>query len=124
MELQEIDLSIGEDHTHPQINTHKQYLCSISGIYSVGYFEEIKRGLLFHNAPDSAILYDKPGINNSCWNKIYQIDETLDEAQNRAQNYFYVENFIKKHHPEKPRTSKKAVKTSYGKVVLKYKTKR
>jgi len=107
MKLEEIDLLSGDDHTHPQICTQNKYLCIIAGAYLVGQFEKVNRGLLFHNAHDSAILYDKPGINNSRWNKVYKINESEK-----------IEIGSEKH-----RASKKTVKTSCGKVVLKYKSK-
>ena len=116
MELREINLELGEDHDHNEISTNDKYLCLIGGTYWVGTFKRTNRGLIFHGWHDNAILYDKPGINDSHWNKVYQILETVDEALFRVD--------IKKAQTEKWRPrSKKVVRNSSGKVILKYKPK-
>lgn len=116
MEVKEINLELGSDHDHDDININNKHLCLIGGTYWVGTFERTKRGLVFHGWHDNAILYDKPGVNGSHWNKVYVIEETVDEALNRVD--------IKNTQTEKWRPrSKKVVRASNGKVILKYKPK-
>lgn len=116
MILEEVDLSLSREHDHPHVNTEDRYLCMIGGTYWVGKFDRSNRGLIFHGWHDNAILYDRPGLNDSHWNKIYRIVETSQEQYNR-------EN-CKQNQKERWRPrSKKVVRNSSGRVILKYKQK-
>lgn len=69
----ELDLRLGDKaHTHPDLNTTDQYLCLINNQWFIGKFFEAWFGLSFsgwHNT----LQYDKPGTNNSRWQRIIQI---------------------------------------------------
>ncbi len=113
MELRELDLTISREHDHPDIDTTQRYLCMIGGTYWVGKFERSFRGLIFHGWHDNAILYDRPGTNNSHWNKIYQIVESSKESYDRI---------VAKSNQDKSWTprDKKIVRNSNGNIILKY----
>lgn len=117
MILQEINLQTGDDHSHPELlNPNNNYVCVIGGNFLIGKFELIKRGLVLHTSHDITILYDKPGTVDSQWNKVYQILETVDEAVDRAD--------FKRAFPDKWKQARnRTVRSSAGKVLLKYKPK-
>lgn len=113
MNLEEVDLTLSREHDHHDIDTNHRYLCMIGGTYWVGKFERTLRGLIFHGWHDNAILYDRPGLNDSHWNKIYKIVETPMEAKFRQD--------MKETQTERWRPhSKKVVRNSNGRVILKY----
>jgi hypothetical protein len=115
MNLTEIDLCRGTENDHPEILVGLKYLCLIGGTYWAGTFNRINRGLIFNGWHDNVILYDRPGVNNSQWNKVFLIEESASEREYRCS--------IKEQSPKWTPRRIKLVRDSSGKIVLRCKLK-
>jgi hypothetical protein len=74
--LESIDLSKGEEHEHPDINTKDTYLCMIDAELCAGKFDRQWYGLNFRGWLSSVGLqYDKPGSNASRWKAVWRISQ-------------------------------------------------
>jgi hypothetical protein len=72
--LEEIDLSKGDGHYHPDINTKDYYLGIFHGTSSIGRFSKQWYGLNFDcQWGNYGIQFDTPGTNGSDWQKLYRI---------------------------------------------------
>jgi hypothetical protein len=73
LDLVEIDLSKGEKHEHPDINTKNLYLCRVDNQFETGYFSRQWYGLSFSGFYDAGLQFDAPGYNSSDWQQIWEI---------------------------------------------------
>lgn len=90
----EIDLSKGEKHEHPDINTEDEYLCQVRGIWHFGGFSRQWYGLNFEGYkynPGAGLQYDTPGWNSSQWERVIKVDirafdskTTIDTTRNKC----------------------------------------
>jgi hypothetical protein len=73
--LKEIDLSIGEKSTHPEIKTDgTSYLALYDGRYQTVSFGTQWYGLTSHGGHCGQ--YNKPGYNSSSWERLWEIVES------------------------------------------------
>ena len=74
IESVELDLTLGNGHEHPDIDTESYYLCKISGAWFTGKFRRQWFGLQFTGWVNPVGLqYDKPGTNASNWKRVIKL---------------------------------------------------
>lgn len=72
----ELDLSLGEKHTHPDIVVGRQYLVLLHGQWSLGHFGNNWYGLDFWPSQGhTKYQYDTPGSNGilSAWERVVEV---------------------------------------------------
>lgn len=76
IKLKEIDLTKGDEHSHPDIVVgYKLYLARVDGRYATGYFSAQWYGLNFSGFYEAGLQFDTPGSNSSQWEQLWEIVE-------------------------------------------------
>lgn len=71
---EELDLTKGEGHKHPDLNSTDNFLCLIGERWFFGTFSELWYGWSFNGWLNrTGLQYDTPGTNASCWKRIIRV---------------------------------------------------
>jgi hypothetical protein len=82
--LREVDLSLSEGHTHPDIVVGRTYMVKISGAWFLGRFAKVWFGLTFSPWGNAGLQFDAPGCNGSRWQRVIEVDLREDAPSGGA----------------------------------------